>query len=90
VIVNGRTAGVIAWEPNEVEITHLLGAGPADLRVEVIGHRRNSHGPLHGAEKWPRWTGPGQFITEGDQWRDAYQLVPCGLTAPPRLIVRRG
>jgi len=84
VIVNGREAGVIAWEPNEVEITHLLGDGPADLRIEVISHRRNSHGPLHLNEKWPRWTGPGQFVTEGDQWRETYQLAPCGLTAPPQ------
>jgi hypothetical protein len=59
------------------------------LRIEVISHRRNSHGPLHLNERWPAWHGPGSFVTTGKQWIDGYQLVPCGLLAPPRLIVRR-
>jgi len=103
VLVNGQPAGVIGWEPNEVEITGLVSggsegagkgggrdaAGPVELAIEVIGHRRNSHGPLHYFEKWPQWTGPGRFIAQGKEWQDEYQLVPCGLMAPPRLIVRR-
>ena len=89
VLVGGRPAGVIAWEPNEVDITDLVGEGATDLRLEVIGHRRNSHGPLHHAEKWPYWTGPAQFVTSGDQWVDGYQLVPCGLMEPPELVVRK-
>ena len=71
-----------------MDLTDLLEAGPVDLRIEVIGHRRNSHGPLHHAEKWPRWTGPAQFVTTGDEWIDEYQLVPCGLMAPPELVTR--
>ena len=89
VLVNGRAAGVVAWEPNEVDVTDLLDGGPAELCVEVVSHRRNSHGPLHMHEKWPAWHGPGQFVATGKQWIDGYQLVPCGLLAPPRLIVRR-
>jgi hypothetical protein len=89
VLVDGRSAGIIAWEPNEVDITDLVGEGAARLRLEVIGHRRNSHGPLHHAEKWPYWTGPAQFVTSGDQWVDGYQLVPCGLMEPPELVVRK-
>lgn len=89
VLAGGQVAGIIAWEPNEVEITDLIGNGPLDLRIEVIGHRRNSHGPLHLAEKWPSFLGPGQFVSSGDKWIDAYQLVPCGLMAAPKLVVRR-
>jgi hypothetical protein len=89
VLVGGRPAGVIAWEPNEVDITDLVGEGAIDLRLEVIGHRRNSHGPLHHAEKWPYWTGPAQFVTAGEQWVDGYQLVPCGLMEAPELVVRK-
>jgi hypothetical protein len=88
-LVDGRSAGVIAWPPNEIEITGFVGDGPVELAVEVVSHRRNSHGPLHNREKWPWWTGPGQFVSTGKQWTDDYQLVPCGLMAPPRLIVRR-
>jgi len=89
VLVDGRSAGVIGWEPNEVEITKLLGRGAAEVCVEVLGHRRNSHGPLHYHEKWPSWTGPGQFVSGGKQWIDGYQLVPCGLMKPPMLVVKK-
>jgi len=87
--VDGSEAGVIAWEPNEVDITPLVGSGPVELQIEIISHRRNSHGPLHHVEKWPAWTGAGEFVSTGQAWTDTYQLVPCGLMAPPRLIVRR-
>jgi len=88
-LVNGMSAGIIAWEPNELDITDLLEGDATHLCIEVIGHRRNSHGPLHHAEKWPRWTGPAQFVTAGEEWVEGYQLVPCGLMAPPELVVRQ-
>jgi hypothetical protein len=87
--VNGALAGVVAWEPQEVEITGLLRAGANALSIEVVAHRRNSHGPLHHAERWHDWTGPGQFVTRNSQWQDGYSLVPCGLTRAPELLVRR-
>jgi hypothetical protein len=91
VVVNGRTAGIIAWEPNEADITECLpeGTAEADIRVEVLGHRRNSHGPLHHAKKWPTWTGPNEFVSEGADWTDEYQLVPCGLMKPPIVVARK-
>jgi hypothetical protein len=89
VLVNGKAAGAILWEPNTVDITDFLGddAAPLELGIEVIGHRRNSHGPLHHTEKWPVWTGPSQFTTAGGEWTDSYQLVPCGLAAPPFISI---
>jgi len=89
VLVDGRTAGVIAWEPNELDITNLFTGNTAEVEIEVVGHRRNSHGPLHLTDPFPRWVGPGQFVTTGDAWSDDYQLVKCGLLAPPELVVRR-
>ena len=91
VVVNGKTAGIIAWEPNEMDITECLpeGTAEADIRIEVLGHRRNSHGPLHHAKKWPTWTGPAEFVTEGSDWTDGYQLVPCGLMKPPLVLTRK-
>jgi len=89
VLVNGQAAGIIGWEPNEVEITHLLDGTPAELVIEVLGHRRNSHGPFHINTKWPAWTGPGEFKCDAERWFDGYQLVPCGLMQPPRIDVRR-
>ena len=90
ILVDGKPAGVIGWEPNEVDITDLVSPGrPAELAIEVIGHRRNSHGPLHMAAKNPFWVGPEQYTTTRKDWIDEHQLVPCGLMEPPRLIVRR-
>jgi hypothetical protein len=89
VLLDGTPAGVIAWEPNEVEITDLIGEGPAELCIQVLGHRRNSHGPLHLVDPHPRWVGPNEFVTEGEEWLDGYHLKPCGLMASPELLVRR-
>ncbi|MFO7958843.1 MAG: glycosyl hydrolase [Candidatus Brocadiia bacterium] len=91
VLVDGEEAGVVGWEPHEVEITDLAsGKEEFQLAVEVVAHRRNAFGPLHHAEARPEWVGPAQFVTDGDLWQDEYSLVPAGLLAPPRLSVRRG
>ncbi len=90
--VDGVAAGILAWEPNEVEITDAARrseGGEIELGIEILGHRRNSHGPLHFAERWPAWTGPGQFQPSPQDWVDAYQQVPCGLMAAPELLYRR-
>ncbi len=83
-----QTAGIIAWPPYEIEVTELLRGAAGELEIDLFTHRRNSHGPFHYAEKWPSWTGPGQFISTGEQWSEGLQLVPCGLMAVPELIVR--
>lgn len=89
VLVDGQEAGVIGWQPHEVEITELVaGKSEAQLAVELILHRRNAFGPLHTVEARPPWVGPGQFVTTGDQWQDAYSLVPAGCLTPPHLSVR--
>ncbi|MFW5803058.1 MAG: glycosyl hydrolase [Verrucomicrobiota bacterium] len=89
VLVDGEEAGIAAWDPNEVDITDLVaGRQRVTLGLEVLGHRRNSHGPLHLTDKNPRWLGSKQFISTGDLWSDEYQLVPCGLMAPPKIQVR--
>jgi hypothetical protein len=91
VLVDGQPAGIIGWEPNEVDITPLVPkTGAFDLHIEVLGHRRNSHGPLHLAQKWPFWTGPWQFMQVDKKWQDKYQLVPCGLMEAPIIELRTG
>lgn len=90
VLVNGRLAKALAWPPYEADITSLVkGRRRVSLGIEILGHRRNSHGPLHHAPKWPNWTGPAEFISAGKRWREDYQLVPCGLLTPPELVLRR-
>lgn len=88
VFVNGHCAGVVAWEPNELEITEFINGGKVNLRIEVFAHRRNSHGPLHYFKKWPYWTGPSEYVVSDDKWVDTYQLVPCGLMSSPLLVMK--
>ena len=86
ILVDGKPAGLIAWPPQELEITGLVKNGTFELGIEVIGSRRNSHGPFYCENKWPSWTGPGQFKEE--MVKD-YQLVPCGIMSNPILTVRK-
>lgn len=89
VLVNWRQAGIIAWPPNELDITDYLDGEKIELCLEVLGHRRNSHGPLHLNTRKPFSIGPSDFSTTGHKWSNEYQVVPCGLMKPPKLIVRK-
>jgi len=89
VLVDGEPAGMIAWPPHETEITSFLTGEKQELGIQVVSSRRNSFGPLHRVPPAGEPTGPHSFITTGAAWTDDYSLVPYGLLAPPRLIVRR-
>jgi len=91
VLVGGREAGFLPWPPYELDLTAwLAGAGEAiEIGLEVFGSRRNAFGPLHLADPNPPWTGPAEFVSKGEAWREAYQLKPCGLMRPPALVYRQ-
>ena len=87
--INNVKAGVIAWAPNEVDITRFVKSNNFELNIEVIAHRRNSHGPLHYYPPQTIWTGPEEFSSIGANWKDEYQLVSCGLLESPFLEIRK-
>jgi len=87
--LNGKAVGRLAWPPYEVDVTQTLKEGRNRLEIEIVSSRRNLLGPLHLAQKYPPWTGPGQFETQGDEWTDDYVAVPYGLLAPPILSYRK-
>lgn len=89
VTIDGADAGVIAWPPYELDITDYLSGTSCDLGIEISGSRRNSHGPLHYFKKWPEYTAPPVFKTEKKEWSDKYQLVPCGLTSSPEIVIKK-
>jgi hypothetical protein len=72
-----------------MDITDALRPGSNRLEIEVMSGRRNLLGPLHLTDKYPPWTGPGQFVSSGDQWTDEYLSVPYGLMEAPVLSVRK-
>ena len=88
VLVNGREAGIIAWEPHELDMTAFAKSGKNDLRIQVVSSRRNAFGPLHQADPENRWTGPEEFATKGKRWVDSYNLKPHGLLAAPVIEIR--
>jgi len=89
VLVDGLEAGIIGWQPHEVDITELVqGKRRVKLGVEVVSHRRNCFGPLHWKGPMPAWIGPGTFISSGQEWQDEYNLVECGCLSAPRLSYR--
>jgi hypothetical protein len=100
ILVDGNPAGIIAWEPHEIDITDFVTGDTATLGIEVIGHRRNSHGPLHTLPRDIAWFGPGEYrakpydkkVTYSRRacyWTDDYVTVPVGLMDEPRLVIRR-
>jgi hypothetical protein len=86
--VNGKTAGVIGWQPYELDITDFLENGDNLLYLQLVSSRRNSHGPLHQALPEDPWTGPAQFVTEGERWMETYNLRQTGILAHPKLVVK--
>ena len=78
VLVNGRQAGFIAWEPAEADITDLVEGDAFELGIELLGHRRNSHGPLHFAEKWPVMGAAAVAVRHAGQGLVG-RLEPCSL-----------
>lgn len=58
--VNGKSAGIIGWQPYEVEITPLVKAGRNRVEVIVTGSLKNLLGPHH-PKIVKGITGPGSF-----------------------------
>lgn len=69
VTVNGKAAGVIAYDPFELDITKWLVAGKNKVDVEVIGSLKNLLGPHHGKHA------PG--LASPWHWRNIY-TYPAG------------
>ena len=84
--VNDMDAGVLGWEPYQIDITNLIKQGSNRVEIQVFGHRRNSHGPLHYKDKEPPLIGPGQFIDDGKNWCPEFRLLECGITTCPQII----
>nr|WP_300776649.1 hypothetical protein [uncultured Acetatifactor sp.] len=79
--LHGKEEAAIAFPPYQAELEDLRG-------IEVVLTRRNTFGPLHQYPKEAPAYGPGNFMTTGQAWSDAYMLYPQGLLEKPE--VRRG
>lgn len=84
VYLNDQPVGIRAWEPYTFDLTEKLQPGRNRLGIEILGSRRNSHGPFYTEKPWCRWVGPGQFLETESERR---QLVPCGMLQQPQLEI---
>ena len=60
IFVNGKAAGLIAWQPNSLDVTQFLNEGENEITVKVIGSLKNTFGFfyhdntawIHGPHSW--------------------------------------
>jgi len=87
VLVNGQQAGLIAWQPNELDVTSLLKDGDNEITVKVIGSLKNTFGYFFKeADKWIY--GPHEWNYAPEKVPDAtgYFLVDYGMMEPFGLV----
>ena len=73
-----RDAAVIAWEPYTADITKTVHA-KKPLYITLVNTRRNTFGPLHISPARRDAYGPGEFMTEGENWTDTYARIPASI-----------
>jgi len=89
VLVDGKEAGRISWQPYELDITEAVaGKRKCEIEVKLFAGRRNLLGPLHLSVKNPVWTGPGEFVPGSDRWSPDHMNFPVGLMKDPSIVVK--
>jgi hypothetical protein len=87
VLVNGNPAGLIAWQPNELDITSQLQAGENMVEVKVCGSLKNTFGFFYQDNN--SWIfGPHAWNDAPDQMPPAsdYFLMDYGMLKPFELV----
>ena len=67
--VNGQSAGVIAWLPNELDVTSMLKNGANEITLKVIGSLKNTFGFFYKENK--------DWIFGPHSWNDAPAKIPA-------------
>jgi hypothetical protein len=87
VMVNNQPAGLIAWQPNELDVTPLLKDGTNEITVKVTGSLKNTFGFFY--QKNDGWIfGPGSWNNAPEKVPAAseYFLMDYGLMEPFELV----
>lgn len=78
-----KNSRMIAWNPNQADITENLTQGNA-LKLEVVLTRRNTFGPFH-FTPFTGTTGPDNFTSKGKNFTMQYILNRSGILQNPIL-----
>jgi hypothetical protein len=84
ILINGKEAGVVAWNPRRIDITGFLRSGRNSVVVELTSSLRNLLGPHHFKGPEPTVVCPESFSDE-KKWSDTYRFVPFGLGTGVRI-----
>jgi hypothetical protein len=87
VLVNGQPAGLIVWQPNELDVTSLLKDGENEVTVKVTGSLKNTFGFFY--QKNDGWIfGPHSwnYAPEKAPAGSEYFLMDYGLMEPFELV----
>jgi hypothetical protein len=87
VLVNEEPAGLIAWQPNELDVTSLLKEGENEITVKVTGSLKNTFGFFY--QKSDGWIfGPHSwnYAPEKAPAGSEYFLMDYGLMEPFELV----
>ena len=83
VLVNGQSAGLIAWQPDELDVTSMLKDGANEITVKVTGSLKNTFGFFYKPNN--SWIfGPYEWNYAPEKAPDApgYFLMDYGMMEP--------
>ncbi|HSO89257.1 MAG TPA: glycosyl hydrolase [Draconibacterium sp.] len=87
VLVNGQSAGLIAWQPNELDVTSLLKEGENEITVKVTGSLKNTFGFFYqDNNNWIFGPHSWNYAPEKAPAGSEYFLMDYGLMEPFQLI----
>jgi hypothetical protein len=87
VLVNGQPAGLIVWQPNELDVTSLLKEGENEITVKVTGSLKNTFGFFYqDNNNWIFGPHSWNYAPEKAPAGSVYFLMDYGLMEPFQLI----
>lgn len=87
VLVNGQSAGLIAWQPNELDVTGLLKEGENEITVKVTGSLKNTFGFFYqNNDNWIFGPHSWNYAPEKQPAASEYFLMDYGLFEPFELV----
>lgn len=87
VLVNGQSAGLVAWQPDELDVSPMLKDGENEITVKVTGSLKNTFGFFYKPNT--NWIfGPGDWNDAPEKQPDAsaYFLMDYGMMEPFELV----
>ncbi len=83
VLVNNQEAGIIAWPPEELDVTELCNEGENEITIRVVGSLKNTFGYFYADnQKWINGPHDWNYAPENQPGFDQYYLMDYGLFNP--------